>query len=126
MPNYVKDPNDSDKVVPGKQPDQYYDNTSSPSRCTFTKSPRYVYIKTDMTKAFGFFYGSSASFATLGGADGATGGANKAASTNYDNWGSTLKAGTRLDIHPTAWSGSFSDANKIMFVYKGGLDGGGV
>ena len=33
--------------------------------------------------------------------------------------------GTKLDLHPTAVSGSINDIGKIIFVYKGGPDGSG-
>ena len=39
--------------------------------------------------------------------------------------GNDLSAGTKLNIHPTAWSGSAADAGKITFVYKSGLATGG-
>ena len=38
--------------------------------------------------------------------------------------GDDLPAGTKLEIHPTAWSGSAADAGKISFVYKGNSTGG--
>ena len=46
-------------------------------------------------------------------------------SQHYQKFGSTLPAGTKLNIHPMAWSGSVRDAGQIQFVYKGGLDGSG-
>ena len=46
-------------------------------------------------------------------------------SSHYDSdWG-ILTVGTKLDIHPSAWSGSSDDAGNIRFIYKGGLDGQG-
>ena len=46
-------------------------------------------------------------------------------SSHYDSdWG-LVTVGTRLDIHPTAWSGSSSDDGRVRFIYKGGLDGQG-
>jgi hypothetical protein len=118
MSNYIQDPNDSKKQIPGSPPDNYYDRSSAPARCTLVKTPNYVLVTKLMTKPFGFFYGSSASFADL-----AT--AGKILGTNYDSdWGA-LTVGTKLDIHPTAWSGSSDDNSSIKFVYRGGLDGSG-
>ena len=78
-----------------------------------------------MTTEFGFFYGSSGSFAGLGGVDGAAG-SGKATSGNYDLYPAAFGAvGTKLDIHPTAVSCSVRDASQVKFVYKGGLDGSG-
>ena len=45
------------------------------------------------------------------------------ASSNYVTFGDGIAAGTRLDIHPLAWSGSA--AMKVVFVYKSGLSTGG-
>ncbi|MBC8428153.1 MAG: hypothetical protein H8D94_01635 [Candidatus Pelagibacter sp.] len=116
MPNYIQDPNDSKKQIPGPPPDNYYDRSSAPSRCSLIKTPNYVLVTKTMTKPFGFFYGSSASFAALAAAT---------ASANYDSdWG-LVTVGTKLDIHPTAWSGSSDDSKSIKFVYRGGLDGSG-
>ena len=116
MADYVQDPNDSKKQVPGSPPDNYYDRAGKPSICTLQKTPNYVLIATTMTTPFGFFFGSSASFAAL---------SVNSASSNYDSdWG-TIAGGTRLDIHPTAWSGSSADDGRVRFIYKGGLDGQG-
>jgi len=41
-------------------------------------------------------------------------------SKNYKNYGA-LTTGTELNIHPIAYSGSKGD--KVVFIYKGGLDG---
>ena len=41
-------------------------------------------------------------------------------SGNYENYGKPL-VGTELNIHPVAYSGSNGD--KVVFIYKGGLDG---
>ena len=45
MPDYVKDPNNSKKQIPGPNPDNYYDRTKTgPQGCTLQKTPNYVYI----------------------------------------------------------------------------------
>ena len=118
MPNYIQDPNNSKKQVPGPPPDNYYDRGSNPATASFTKSPNSVYINTAGGN-FGFFFGSSASYATL---EASTGVNSVTASRHYVNFGA-LTLGTRLDIHPTAWSGSA--VGSVTFIYKGGLDGSG-
>ena len=47
------------------------------------------------------------------------------ATANYDLVGEGLTVGTKLHIHPTAWSGSARDADKVIFLYKSGLATGG-
>ena len=58
---------------------------------------------------------SSASFSALSAA-------GQLLTANYQSFGA-LTLGTRLDFHPTAWSGSA--AGSVTFIYKGGLDGSG-
>ena len=41
-------------------------------------------------------------------------------SGNYENYGNPAN-GSEFNIHPVAYSGSISD--KVIFIYKGGLDG---
>ena len=121
MSNYIQDPNDSKKQIPGPPSYQAHDRTSAPARCSFIKTPNYVLITKAMTKPFGFFYGTSASFS----AENQKAGGSMNSSSHYDSdWG-ILTVGTKLDIHPTAWSGSATDNGQIKFVYRGGLDGSG-
>ena len=112
MANYIQDPNDPKKQIPGPPPDNYYSRTSAPTTCTLTKTPNHVLITKTMTLPFGFFYGSSASFSNITATDAA----------NYDSdWG-LVTVGTKLDIHPTAWSGSSSDAGNILKeLFKSGI-----
>jgi len=117
MPNYIQDPNNSKKQVPGPQPDNYYTRLSQLTQCTLAKSPNYVLVTTTMQDPFGFFFGSSASFAAEG--------MDISHSSNYEIIKAGTPAGTKLDFHPMAWSGSVRDAGQIQFVYKGGLDGSG-
>ena len=116
MPNYIQDPNNpSGSQIPGPQPDNYYDKAIAPTQCSMSKTPNHVLVTKTMTLPFGFFFGSSASFAAVDETD----------SSNYDSdWG-LVTVGTKLDIHPLAWSGSSVDNGNIRFVYKGGLDGSG-
>ena len=120
MPDYIQDPNDSKKQVPGIQPDNYYDRSSTPGANTLAKTPNYVIVKNiSGTTDLGFFFGSSASFASMSAAYGATGAST---ASNYVSYGAPA-AGTQFHIHPTAWSGSA--ASSVIFIYKGGLDGTG-
>ena len=41
MSNYIQDPNDPKKQIPGPPPDNYYSRTSAPTTCTLTKTPNY-------------------------------------------------------------------------------------
>ena len=122
MPNYVSSSTDGTKQVPGPLSDQHYDRTGTPASCVLTKTPNYVIVKNITgTTDLGFFFGSSASYADASRAEGTllptlTG------SANYASFGAPA-AGTRLDISPTAWSGS--SASSVVFIYKGGLDGAG-
>ena len=127
MPNYVPKSGSLGAGAhqePGRLPDNAYDRTDQPGPCTFTKSPNYVLITKTMTEPFGFWYGTSQSFHEFGGANDADGGGGKAAPTVYDtDWG-LVTVGTRLDIHPMAWSGSVDDAGNLKFVYKSGRSTG--
>ena len=122
MPLYKPDPNDSTKQIPniatGSNAANRHDRTTNPSRVTFTKTPNYVLVNKALNagRPVGFFYGTDAEFAGLSDSD---------ASSNYDIIGGALPAGTKLNIHPTAWSGSASDDGAITFVYKSGLSTGG-
>ena len=116
MPLYKADPNNAGSQIPDIQGENRLDNLVNPNRVSFTKTPNYVLVNTTLTKPTGFFFGSSASFSALSDAN---------ASSNYDLVGGTLPAGTKLNIHPTAWSGSAADNGKITFVYKSGLSTGG-
>jgi hypothetical protein len=115
MPDYVQDPNNPNKQVPGDQPDNFYTRHGVPTTNTFTKSPHYVMINTAMQDEFGFFFGSEQKFDAAAAAD--------RASLKYPAAFGTV--GTKLDINPTAISSSVRDAGSITFVYRGGLDGQG-
>ena len=116
MSLYKADPDNPKKQVLDVQGRNRRDSTVNPPRCTLTKTPNYVLVNTTLTKPTGFFFGSSASFSALSDAN---------ASSNYDLVGGTLPVGTKLNIHPTAWSGSAADNGRITFVYKSGLSTGG-
>jgi len=123
MPNYIQDPNNTKKQIPGPLPDNAYDRIYNTTPHSMSKTPNYVLVTSNFTNTAGFFFGSSASFALKeAGAH-----VHVTASTSYQTWGgeATLNEGDKLDIHPLAWSGSAADSTKILFVYKGGLDGSG-
>ena len=115
MPLYKQDPNDTSKQIPNVQGGNRQDRLVNPDRNTHTKSPNYVLVNTTLTLPVGFFFGSSASLSTAGNLD----------TANYTTPLDDATVGTKLNIHPTAWSGSAADADKITFVYKSGLATGG-
>ncbi len=121
MSRYVKDPNNSKKQVAGTLPANAYDRARSPESCSLVKTPNFIQIADAPTNDVGFYFGGSASFAKSATTEG---GSVLTGSSNYVNFGSP-PAGTQLNIHPTAWSGSSADAGKIIFVYKSGLSTGG-
>ncbi len=123
MPDYIQDPNNSKKQIPGPKTDQHFDRVASPAAFILTKQPHYVHMNSVATAALGFFFGSSASFSTKIVAEGAT---SIAASTltgsqHYESF-DVLAAG-QYHLNPIAVSGSAADVAKVKFIYKGGLDG---
>ena len=125
MSFYKADPNNSKKQIVSVQGRNIHDRASNPQTCSLHKAPNYVLINTLLTTPIGFFFGSSASFATKATGAGETSG-KLTGSGHYDLMGDDLPAGTKLYIHPTAWSGSLADAGKVTFVYKSGRSTGGL
>jgi hypothetical protein len=132
MPNYIKDPNNSKKQVPGPLPDSYHGRRSTPTNCGFVKTPNYIIFNTAMQDEFGLFFGTSASYASNVTEDQTAGHKSGSlqtfmtSSARYEKFTAGLGAvGTKLDFHPTAISSSARDAGQVTFVYKGGLDGSG-
>ena len=119
MPDYIQDPNDPKKQIPGPPTGKHYGRVATPVSCSITKAPNYVYVTAATSLDIGFFFGSSASFAKL-----CPLGTVLQSSSVYDNFG-TFGGPIKLDINPTAFSGSDADVGKVKFVYKGGLDGSG-
>ena len=121
MANYIQDPNDSKKQIPGPPPDNAFDRVKTfqgenPGSGSSLKPPHSVYVNKLITgDNLSFFFGSSASYAAL---------SNKNLAANYNNFGS-VPAGTTLNIHPSAFSCSVADSGSVSFIYKGGLDGQG-
>ena len=106
---------------PGPPPYNAYDRTSAPAVCTLTKTPNYVLVTKTMTNPFGFFFGGSASFS-----ENNTGaGKSMNSASHYDSDYGLATIGTRLDLHPSAWSGSTADAGNIKFIYRSGKSTGG-
>ena len=120
MPNYKPDPNDSTKQVPGDFSDQHFDRHQNPAMHSMSKTPHYIIVSDTPDNDIGFFFGNSSSFATLSTSEGTV--AHLTGSQHYANFGKPT-AGTTLNINPLAWSGSAADAGKVIFIYKGGLDG---
>ena len=128
MANYIADPNDSTKQIPGPLPDNHNGGANNPSQFVFTKTPNYVLVNTQLTATCGFFFGSSASFSSNRSSQSAVGGGGQVFAQSSSLYTIMLNddavSGTKLDIHPTAWSGSAADAGSITFVYKGNSTGG--
>ena len=127
MSNYVQDPNNSKKTVPGPKPANAYDRSYNTPPLSMSKTPSYVIVANGDggNDSLGFFFGTSASFAEkafIEGNNSATA-SILTGSSNYVTFGDGIAAGTRFDINPLAWSGSA--AMKVVFVYKSGLSSGG-
>jgi len=122
MPNYIQDPNDSKKQIPGPKSDQHFDRAHSVTAFTMSKQPTFVQVISAVSDGLGFFFGSSASFASKAIVEDA-GGVGPTGSQHYDTFDS-MAAG-QYNINPIAVSGSAGDVAKIKFIYKGGLDGQG-
>ena len=117
MPNYIQDPNNSKKQIPGQKTDQHFDRVSAQAACSYSRQPHYVIVTAAETTAF--FFGSSASFASKATSEGPEN-TVLTGSQHYISYGAPA-IGTKFDMNPCAWSGS-ADAS-VTFVYKGGLDG---
>tara|TARA_Y100001963_G_scaffold118616_1_gene165298 strand:+ start:520 stop:897 length:378 start_codon:yes stop_codon:yes gene_type:complete len=123
MSDYIQDPNDSKKQAPGALPDNAKDRVSTIEGCTLVKTPNAVIIG-DISDDVGFFFGTSASFSEKVTAQApGTSHTFLTASSNYQNFG-TPAAGTTLNIHPMAFSGSARDTGSIHFLYSSGLSTG--
>tara|TARA_Y100000310_G_scaffold238066_1_gene241387 strand:- start:655 stop:1068 length:414 start_codon:yes stop_codon:yes gene_type:complete len=137
MPNYVKD---GDRIIedafggtgygqkPGPKPDNAFDRAHQVLHCTMSKTPQYVIVTNGdgADDTIGFFFGSSASFASKSTTEGGVSIGRNAltGSAHYVSFGNGLASGTKLNISPMAWSGSA--AMSVVFYYNGGLDGGGI
>ena len=118
MANYVAD---GDKQKPGALQDNAFDRMSTPQTCSFTKTPNSVLFG-EVAAEVGFFFGSSASFASVGkeAAD-----SSRITGSSFYSVVGTPAVGTTLNIHPTAYSCSKADKGKVFFVYNSGLSTGG-
>ena len=133
MSGYIQDPNNPNKQIPGPKPPNAYDRVGTVSSCTFLRQPNYVLVAGQLDHSVGFFFGNSQSFAEF---NSIHSGSNQGQAESIDLEGMTSASqyinmlsgsttGTKLDLHPTAVSGSINDIGKIIFVYKGGPDGSG-
>ena len=124
MPNYVSD---GKKQKPGFLPDNAYDRAITQNACSMSKTPNHVIVVNGdgANDNIGFFFGSSASFATKNTVEGNNSISSSilTGSAHYVNFGAGLSSGTKLNIHPLAWSGSA--AMSVVFVYNSGLSTGG-
>ena len=129
MSDYIKDPNNSKKQIPGPPPDNAFDRVKTfqgenPGSGSSLKPPHSVYVNKLITgDNLSFFFGSSASYAALEVSEGGNE-SILSGSQHYANFGK-VAAGTTLNIHPSAFSCSLADSGSVTFIYKGGLDGQG-
>ena len=112
---------DAAKQEPGAFTDQHYDRVGGVISQSFTKSPNAVIIGT-LTNKVGFFFGTSASFASAAAAEG-TVASQKGSLSGSGNYSTAVSYvdGAILNIHPNAFSCSAADVNDILFVYSSGL-----
>ena len=65
MPDYIQDPNDSKKQIPGPKTDQHYDRFTTPTAFSGShKQPSYVLVVSAVTNALGFYFGSATQFSS--------------------------------------------------------------
>ena len=122
MPDYIQDPNDSKKQIPGPKTDQHFDRFHSPSAFTQSKQPTYVQVVSNVAGGLGFFFGTSASFAAKAVTESGSANTNKLTGSQHYIPFDALAAG-QYHLNPIAVSGSAVDVAKIKFIYRGGLDG---
>ena len=112
---------------PANKGENATDRSNVATNCSMSKTPNGVIITQTPANTIGFFFGNSASFAKKNTIEGP---ASIAAGTltgsdEYIDYGKPA-AGTVLNIHPLACSGSLADIGKIVLVYKSGLSTGGI
>tara|TARA_R110000824_G_scaffold227231_1_gene415062 strand:+ start:1256 stop:1642 length:387 start_codon:yes stop_codon:yes gene_type:complete len=127
MSKYVQGENTASQG-PGPLPDNAYDRVRKNQAGKFMKTPHYVYITKTIPAddELSFYFKPSASFALdVGNTGGVGNGATVLTSASkYTSYGLPT-VGTKLDIHPTAFSCSNALSSSINFVYKSGLSSGG-
>ena len=124
MPNYVQDPNDSKKQIPGAKTKQHYDRIINPTAFSGSlKTPTYIVVNSAISNGLGFYFGSANDFSSSAASEGNNPSSVLSGSSHYTPFNS-MAAGT-YHLNPVAVSGSDADVAKIFFVYKGGLDGMG-
>jgi hypothetical protein len=125
MPNYIQDPNDPKKQVPGPKTYQHFDRFVSPAAMSGSlKQPSYILITSAVVGGLGFYFGKAKSFSASSAAEGPKSTSSVLSGSQYYSQFNTLAAG-QYSINPIAVSGSAVDVAKVKFVYKGGLDGMG-
>ena len=58
MPDYIQDPNNSKKQIPGPKPANAYDRIGTVTNCAFTKQPNSVLVTAPITDKVGFIFGN--------------------------------------------------------------------
>ena len=124
MSFYKQDPDNPNKQIPNEPPKNYYGRFTSPLELSSSKRPNYVIINTQNSDAgdLGLYLGSSVDFSASSAIESPTDG-TLSGSQHYTQFAKgALPVGTKLDLHPVAWSGS---GWGVTFVYSGGRDGSG-
>ena len=102
--------------VPAPIGDNAQDRSVNAVPFKVSKTPNAVYIG-NIAGNVGFFFGTSASFATAAQSEGGT---TLTSSAKYQQFGSPAD-GTILNIHPSAYSASNADSSSVHFIYSSGL-----
>jgi hypothetical protein len=121
MSDYKQDPDNEKKQVPGRLPENAFDQARVLHSGKLIKTPNQVYVNKAIAGAgVSFYFRDSASFASDVGNNGAT---VLTSASLYTSFGKPA-IGTKLDIHPTAFSASNADTGSLTFIYYGGLSTG--
>ena len=57
MPNYIQDPNDPKKQIPGPKDRKAYDRFESVAAFSMSKAPHYIHVVSDVGAGLGMFFG---------------------------------------------------------------------
>ncbi len=102
--------------VPAPLVDKAHDRMIPKEPFNVGKTSNAVYIG-NIAGNVGFFFGTSASFASAAQSEG---GVTLTGSAQYQQFGSPAD-GTMLNIHPIAYSASNADSGSVFFIYSSGL-----
>ena len=108
MPDYIQDPNDSKKQIPGAKTDQHYDRFTTPTAFSGShKQPSYVLMTAAASADIGFYFGSANQFSSSAATEGNNPSPVLSGSSHYQGFGQ-LAAGQYM-LNTIAVSGSDAD-----------------